>query len=369
MSSRVALLVAASSLLRPALTMLDHLPSGHPLVAEGSAQPGVSLQSLGLGMPGSPEFEAQYRKLLGVEEAPPPPPPPLAVEDADDAGAAAFLEQIPSLEAQSRNLLEDAANGADGGGGGDGGGGDGGGDGGDAAVPALPVYEHVQCRCAPLECNCTKTCNCYQKPTGEKEKQSEVPSNAEEILKQSEEGTMGTPAAQNAAARAARRKASARTNWQHFFDPGFLQRGESTSDPTTREFSVDRSRSHSEAEQRVARAADERSLSLLQLNMSAGVRGDFVRQEDLLIYGGDPEFVRRQYGSYQCDETGCDEMKCKCKKYCRCRGVPIAMFEGEDDANSRGPPKADGGAPGFEPWHPDIETEYTFNTEPPREGD
>ena len=235
--------------------------------------------------------------------------------------------------------------------------------------PALPVYEHVQCRCAPLECNCTKTCNCYQKPTGEKEKQSEVPSNAEEILKQSEEGTMGTPAAQNAAARAARRKASARTNWQHFFDPGFLQRGESTSDPTTREFSVDRSRSHSEAEQRVARAADERSLSLLQLNMSAGVRGDFVRQEDLLIYGGDPEFVRRQYGSYQCDETGCDEMKCKCKKYCRCRGVPIAMFEGEDDSNSRGPPKADGGAPGFEPWHPDIETEYTFNTEPPREGD
>ena len=103
--------------------------------------------------------------------------------------------------------------------------------------------------------------------------------------------------------------------------------------------------------------------------MSARVRGDFVRQEDLLIYGGDPEFVRRQYGSYQCDETGCDEMKCKCKKYCRCRGVPIAMFEGEDDSNSRGPPKADGGAPGFEPWHPDIETEYTFNTEPPREGD
>ena len=86
-------------------------------------------------------------------------------------------------------------------------------------------------------------------------------------------------------------------------------------------------------------------------------------------YGGDPEFVRRQYGSYQCDETGCDEMKCKCKKYCRCRGVPIAMFEGEDDSNSRGPPKADGGAPGFEPWHPDIATEYTFNTEPPREGD
>ena len=318
--------------------MLDYLPSGHPLVAEGSAQPGVSLSSLGLGMPGSPEFEAQYRKLLGVEEAPAPPPPPLAVEDADDAGAAAFLE------------ADDAAAPP-------------------PSPPALPVYEHVQCRCAPLECNCTKTCNCYQKPTGEKEKQSEVPSNAEEILKQSEEGTMGTPAAQNAAARAARRKASARTNWQHFFDPGFLQRGESTSDPTTREFSVDRSRSHSEAEQRVARAADERSLSLLQLNMSAGVRGDFVRQEDLLIYGGDPEFVRRQYGSYQCDETGCDEMKCKCKKYCRCRGVPIAIFEGEDDSNSRGPPKADGGAPGFEPWHPDIETEYTFNTEPPREGD
>ena len=335
--SRLALLVAASSLLRPALTMLDYLPTGHPLVAEGSAQPGVSLSSLGLGMPGSPEFEAQYRKLLGVEEAPPPPPPPLAVEDAD-ADAAAFLE------------ADDAAAPP-------------------PSPPALPVYEHVQCRCAPLECNCTKTCNCYQKPTGEKEKQSEVPSNAEEILKQSEEGTMGTPAAQNAAARAARRKASARTNWQHFFDPGFLQRGESTSDPTTREFSVDHSRSHSEAEQRVARAADERSLSLLQLNMSAGVRGDFVRQEDLLIYGGDPEFVRRQYGSYQCDETGCDEMKCKCKKYCRCRGVPIAMFEGEDDSNSRGPPKADGGAPGFEPWHPDIETEYTFNTEPPREGD
>ena len=64
--SRLALLVAASSLLRPALTMLDYLPSGHPLVAEGSAQPGVSLSSLGLGMPGSPEFEAQYRKLLGV---------------------------------------------------------------------------------------------------------------------------------------------------------------------------------------------------------------------------------------------------------------------------------------------------------------
>ena len=335
---RLAILVAASSLLRPALTMLDYLPSGHPLVAEGSAQPGVSLQSLGLGMPGSPEFEAQYRKLLGVEEAPPPPPPPLAVEDADDAGAAAFLE------------ADDAAAPP-------------------PSPPALPVYEHVQCRCAPLECNCTKTCNCYQKPTGEKEKQSEVPSNAEEILKQSEEGTMGTPAAQNAAARAARRKASARTNWQHFFDPGFLQRGESTPDPTTKEFSVDHSRSHSEAEQRVARAADERSLSLLQLNMSAGVRGDFVRQEDLLIYGGDPEFVRRQYGSYQCDETGCDEMKCKCKKYCRCRGVPIAIFEGEDDSNSKGPPKADGGAPGFEPWHPDIETEYTFNTEPPREGD
>ena len=337
--SRLAIVVAASSLLRPALTMLDYLPSGHPLVTEGSAQPGVSLSSLGLGMPGSPEFEAQYRKLLGVEEAPPPPPPPLAVEDADDAGAAAaFLE------------ADDAAAPP-------------------PSPPALPVYEHVQCRCAPLECNCTKTCNCYQKPNGEKEKQSEVPSNAEEILKQSEEGTMGTPAAQIAAARAARRKASARTNWQHFFDPGFLQRGESTSDPTTREFSVDRSRSHSEAEQRVARAADERSLSLLQLNMSAGVRGDFVRQEDLLIYGGDPEFVRRQYGSYQCDETGCDEMKCKCKKYCRCRGVPIAIFEGEDDSNSRGPPKADGGAPGFEPWHPDIETEYTFNTEPPREGD
>ena len=167
---RFALLVAASSLLRPALTMLDYLPSGHPLVAEGSAQPGVSLSSLGLGMPGSPEFEAQYRKLLGVEEAPPPPPPPLAVEDADDAGAAAFLE------------ADDAAAPP-------------------PSPPALPVYEHVQCRCAPLECNCTKTCNCYQKPTGEKEKQSEVPSNAEEILKQSEEVTMGTPAAQNAAAR------------------------------------------------------------------------------------------------------------------------------------------------------------------------
>ena len=91
MSSRLALLVAASSLLRPALTMLTYLPSGHPLVAEGSAQPGVSLSSLGLGMPGSPEFEAQYRKLLGVEEAPPPPPPPLAVEESDDTGAAAFL--------------------------------------------------------------------------------------------------------------------------------------------------------------------------------------------------------------------------------------------------------------------------------------
>ena len=33
----IALLVAASSLLRPALTMLDYLPSGHPLVAEGAA--------------------------------------------------------------------------------------------------------------------------------------------------------------------------------------------------------------------------------------------------------------------------------------------------------------------------------------------
>ena len=235
------------------------------------------------------------------------------MEDADDAGGAAFLE------------ADDAADG-----------------GGRRRRQRCPCTSTCSAAARRWSAIAPKTCNCYQKPTGEKEKQSEVPSNAEEILKQSEEGTMGTPAAQNAAARAARRKASARTNWQHFFDPGFLQRGESTSDPTTREFSVDRSRSHSEAEQRVARAADERSLSLLQLNMSAGVRGDFVRQEDLLIYGGDPEFVRRQYGSYQCDETGCDEMKCKCKKYCRCRGAraiasllwsSFSIFEGEDDSN------------------------------------
>ena len=95
----------------------------------------------------------------------------------------------------------------------------------------------------------------------------------------------------------------------------------------------------------------------------------FRKQDEMLQFGGDPDFKRRESRKFICDATYCDEMKCKCKKYCRCRGVPIAMFEGEDDSNSRGPPKADGGAPGFEPWHPDIETEYTFNTEPPREGD
>ena len=104
-------------------------------------------------------------------------------------------------------------------------------------------------------------------------------------------GTMRHAEPLAARSAAARRKASARTNWQHFFDPS-TQAASQRRHPRRglgRPLAVAQRGGPA-----TARAADERSVSLLQLNMSAGVRGDFVRQEDLLIYGGDPEFVQRQ---------------------------------------------------------------------------
>ena len=117
----------------------------------------------------------------------------------------------------------------------------------------------------------------------------------------------------------------------------------------------------------------------------------------MLQFGGDPDFKRRESRKFICDATYCDEMKCKCKKYafptaptlhhhhllhqppplllphphrrphryCRCRGVPVPMFEGETDDNNKGIPLSQTEA-GYWPWWPNLYTSYYSNTDPPR---
>ena len=51
----------------------------------------------------------------------------------------------------------------------------------------------------------------------------------------------------------------------------------------------------------------------------------------------------------------CDELKCKCKRYCRCRGVPVPLFSGENDGLGVAPEAL-------------FYATYTYNTDPPRAG-
>jgi hypothetical protein len=52
-------------------------------------------------------------------------------------------------------------------------------------------------------------------------------------------------------------------------------------------------------------------------------------------------------------------------RYCRCRGVPVPMFEGETDDNNKGIPLSQTEA-GYWPWWPNLYTSYYSNTDPPR---
>ena len=117
-------------------------------------------------------------------------------------------------------------------------------------------------------------------------------------------------------------------------------------------------------------------VSLLQLNASAppharsgasasaSASASFRDPSEMYSAGGDPDFRRHATHTYLCDAANCDELKCKCRRYCRCRGVPVPLFEGEDDANSRGLP-APATESGYWPWYPKLYSTYMYNTDPP----
>merc|ERR1740130_2219765 len=64
----------------------------------------------------------------------------------------------------------------------------------------------------------------------------------------------------------------------------------------------------------IAAAADEREISLLELQHNAS-REQFLTREELLHFGADPNFRPETRARYSCDSEGCSEMNCKCHKY------------------------------------------------------
>ena len=113
-------------------------------------------------------------------------------------------------------------------------------------------------------------------------------------------------------------------------------------------------------EAQIAAAADEaRGFSLLEVAHRGPLgpeQGDFLTRPELLHFGADPDFKPVHRGTYHCDAESCSKMACQCSKYCRCRGVAIPMFAGEDSRNSKGG------------WVPNLERVYYYNTDPPRSG-
>lgn len=229
-------------------------------------------------------------------------------------------------------------------------------------------YPNVYCRCAPLACNCTKKCTCYVNPDGSRGRKDPTVGIAKAFM----DGPW--PQAEPSVSKVA-------SSVKNFFQPfaSFLENPETTSARQERdtcpiapgngriggghmlrgtrmrtngvreEWCVQGGRTQAELESNIAAAADEKRFSVLQLNTS------YVNPEQLYHFGGDPEFRRVHTEQYICDNSYCTEMSCKCKKYCRCRGVPIPMFEGETDKNSRGIPVSFNGA-GYWPWYPKLYT-------------
>ena len=259
------------------------------------------------------------------------------------------------------------------------------------------TFDNVQCRCAPVRCNCTKGCTCYMKPDGQREEPTFV--NKYQGVDNPElgnyEGPIGTKAQTGAAsARSSATLLSAVHSpaWHQFFQqqspPSFLEtvqrapwwresarRRRRGGDTCAEKFAPGRSRLRGleEAwcvssppdergrEAQIAAAADERrGFSLLEVTHSARQDGlgiaDFLTRPQLLHYGADPDFRPTHRGTYHCDVESCSKMACKCSKYCRCRGVAVPLFAGEDSLNSKGG------------WVPNLERVYYYNTDPPRSG-
>ncbi len=233
------------------------------------------------------------------------------------------------------------------------------------------TYDRVLCRCAPLQCNCSKTCTCYAKPDGQRSSFDPMAGRVGKFEEAARETPGKSAYPQDSKTRAFAKQARRHAAFQTFFQPeeSFIEQGGSTTPLACG--------TASQASSRPLRGAvrsrgppcepdlDQRPASWLQLNMSMG--SPFRTQESLLHFGSDPGFRRVHYAKYICDPNRCGEMKCACKKYCRCRGVAIPMFEGETDATTRGKP-APASDLGYDPWTPNLKRSYYFSTDPPRSG-
>ena len=332
------------------------------------------------------------------------------------------------------------------------------------SAPAATHHDNVYCRCAPLACNCSKTCSCYANPDGTRAPYAPSAGVTKNYMAEGgrsghggggDGDEIGAASVQRMRAVAAARLRSsgcaASSFARGFFEDQPSRRGDvgasggaqsflqvrsvqtdaegagrderrdksggsrsGAEGPAAKqqqrrrrlrggqqprdEWCVHGSRTHRGLERNIAAAADERrvgatgpgvsasfggggdadgdrAISMLQLNAtaparsgaSAGGTGTFRNPSDLFSLGGDLDFRRHATHSYLCDATNCNELKCKCKRYCRCRGVPIPLFAGEDDENSRSLPAPVTEA-GHWPWSPRLYSTYTHNTDPPRSG-
>jgi len=258
----------------------------------------------------------------------------------------------------------------------------------DPNAPTKTPYGHVYCRCAPLQCNCSKTCTCYVNPDGSPAR----PNPTDGLPKDYTGPVQPEPSYTNSnpnGAPAQRAKSSA---FQTFFQPfaSFVQQDETSrrraaaggdtcpasgghaarasarlrgtrtrANGVREEWCVQGAKTHRDLERNIAAAADDTGTTMLELNMS------YTEPSNLYYFGGDPEFKRVRTETYVCDKATCGEMDCKCAKYCRCRGVPIPLFEGETDANSKGIPVGFNEA-GYWPWWPQLYDTYYYNTDPPK---
>lgn len=281
--------------------------------------------------------------------------------------------------------------------------------------PKVTHHKNVYCRCAPLACNCTKACTCYQNPDGTragydpnlgmaKDWGAAGRFGSPEVV-EDESGDMARAAggrgrgARSSSAAAdffqpgsfmetARQEATARQRrgrggnaGRAVVDAGTCPRhggggsgrggeirgarlrgttssGGSGEAAGREEWCVEGSRSHRRLERNIAAAADERRFgvgvgvgpvgtSLLELGHNATIGSEsgrapgegFRPPRELLAFGADPDFRRHGVHRYVCDADNCEEMQCKCKRYCPLRRVEEETARSR--ARVRGWPDAD----------------------------
>ena len=321
-----------------------------------------------LGPPGSDDFPELYRRALDSE----PEHPTFKAPGVEAHRASRFASKrnaAPSFLEVEKDEDDESSSSSNSN---------------DANAPKKTPYGHVYCRCAPLQCNCSKTCTCYVNPDGTPGRPNPYAGYPKDYAAPTQPEPSYTNSNPNGAP-AQRAKSSA---FQTFFQPfaSFVEQDETSRRRTggatcsasghaarasarlrgtrTRangvreEWCVQGAKTHRGLERNIAAAADD-TPAMLELNMS------YTDPSNLYYFGGDPDFKRVKTETYVCDKAMCDEMKCKCTKYCRCRGVPIPLFEDETDANSKGIPVGSNEV-GYWPWWPQLYDSYYYNTDPPK---